>query len=114
MPTTPATPLSDVKDSRYVDLTEVRGGESLVLSVANAIRRTRSPNFHQQLVTGHRGCGKSTELFRLKENLERQKYFVVYLDIGDMLDLGDIEYLDVLTGIAKAVVAELDKAGEAG
>jgi len=107
----PDTPLSNVQDSRYVDLTAVRGGENLVRAVANAIQRTRPPNFHQQLVTGHRGCGKSTEFFRLQDKLERQNYFVVYLDAGDMLDLGDIEYLDILTGIAKSLVAKLETQG---
>ena len=91
----PDIPLEDVNDPRYVDLTEVRGGESLVKSIAFAIERTRSPNFHQQLVTGHRGCGKSTEFFQLKARLENHGYFVVYLDVGETLDLGDISYLDI-------------------
>ncbi|MCX7112428.1 MAG: AAA family ATPase [Proteobacteria bacterium] len=107
----PDTPLEDVNDSRYVDMTAVRGGESLVKSIAFAIERTRSPNFHQQLVTGHRGCGKSTEFFQLKARLETHGYFVVYLDVGETLDLGDISYLDILIGIAKAIVGELEAAG---
>ena len=107
----PDIPLEDVNDTRYVDLTAVRGGESLVKSIAYAIERTRSPNFHQQLVTGHRGSGKSTEFFQLKARLENHGYFVVYLDVGETLDLGDISYLDILIGIAKAVVGELEAAG---
>jgi len=107
----PDIPLEDVNDTRYVDLTAVRGGESLVKSIAYAIERTRSPNFHQQLVTGHRGSGKSTEFFQLKARLENHGYFVVYLDVGETLDLGDISYLDILIGIAKAIVGELEAAG---
>ena len=61
----PEIPLYDVDDSRYVDLTDVRGGESLVRSIALAIEWAETPDFHQQLVTGHPGCGKSTELYRL-------------------------------------------------
>ncbi len=107
----PETPLEDVNDTRFVDLTAVRGGENLVNSIAFAIERTRSPNFHRQLVTGHKGCGKTTELFRLKDRLENHGFFVVYLDVQEILDLGDISYLDVIIGIAKAIVGNLDAAG---
>lgn len=107
----PDTPLEQVDDPRYVDLTAVRGGENLVKSLSNAIQRTRSPNFHQQLVTGHRGCGKSTEFFQLKAHLENHGYFVVYLDVGETLDLGDVSYLDILIGIARTLVGELEAAG---
>ena len=130
----PEIPLYDVDDSRYVDLTAVRGGESLVLNIALAIEwaenpdfhqrlvtqqssregrpdRVDTPDFHQQLVTGHPGCGKSTELFRLKAELEDKRFFVVYMDVADILDLGDITYLDILVGIAKCVVEELNNAG---
>jgi energy-coupling factor transporter ATP-binding protein EcfA2 len=65
------------------------------------------PDFHQQLVTGHRGCGKSTELLRLKAQLESEKIFTIYLDVGIMLDLGEINYLDILLGIARAIEEQL-------
>jgi energy-coupling factor transporter ATP-binding protein EcfA2 len=65
------------------------------------------PDFHQQLVTGHRGCGKSTELLRLKAQLESEKIFTIYLDVGIMLDLGEVNYLDILLGIARAIEEQL-------
>ncbi|MEI7869294.1 MAG: hypothetical protein WCI11_15510 [Candidatus Methylumidiphilus sp.] len=105
----PEIPLYDVDDSRYVDLTDVRGGESLVRNIALAIEWAEMPDFHQQLVTGHPGCGKSTELFRLKAELEDKRYFVIYMDVGDILDLGDITYLDILVGIAKSVVHDMNE-----
>lgn len=107
----PEIPLSDVHDPRYVDLTEVRGGESLVRNIALAIEWAEKGDFHQQLVTGHSGCGKSTELFRLKAELEEKRFFVIYMDVGDILDLSDISYLDILVGIAKSVVLDLENAG---
>lgn len=57
----PEIPL-EAGDSRYVDLTAVRGNQNLAAMIAKRVRRTPAPEFHKQLVTGHRGCGKSTEL----------------------------------------------------
>lgn len=105
----PDVPLMDINDSRYVDLKAVRGGENLVSSIAKSIFRTPAPRYHQQLVTGHRGCGKSTELYRLKTRLEEHKYFTIYLDVSEVLDLGDIRYLDLLVSIAHAIAHALDK-----
>ena len=96
-------------DPRYVDLTAARGGESLAQHVASRIRRTKSPHFHQQLITGHRGCGKSTELLQLSARLEQEQFLTVYLNVEDVLDLGDVCYQDVLLGIAKAVEEKLRK-----
>ena len=107
----PEVPLYDANDSRYVDLTDVRGGESLVKTIALAIEWAEAPDFHQQLVTGHPGCGKSTELFRLKAELENKQFYVIYMDVGEILDLGDITYLDILVGIAKSVVHDMNEIG---
>jgi len=74
----PEQPLKDMDDPRYVDLTEVRGIKNLARTIAKRIVRT-APDFHQQLVTGHRGCGKSTELYRLKAQLEGEKFFTIWM-----------------------------------
>jgi hypothetical protein len=94
-------------DPRYVDLTAVRGGQSLALILARRIRRTRPPHFHRQLVSGHRGSGKSTELRRLQACLLNERFFTVYLDVEDVLDLGEIKYQDVLVAIAQAIFDDL-------
>jgi energy-coupling factor transporter ATP-binding protein EcfA2 len=98
----PDEPL-ETNDSRYVDLNEARGGDRLTDFIADRIRRTPVGRFHQQLVSGHRGCGKSTELQQLKALLERNGYFVVYFDAEAALDLSEIKYQDVLVAITKAV-----------
>ena len=91
-------------DPRYVDLSEVRDGDNhLSQMIARRIMRHPAPKFHKELVTGHRGCGKSTELHRLRAELQSQNYFAVYLDIEDVLDLGEITYQDVLLSIALGV-----------
>ena len=97
-------------DPRYVDLTDVRGGNDLAASIARSIRRSdRSPStiFSKLLFTGHRGCGKTTELFRLKLELEELGYFVVYFDVQEELDIADVSYLDVLVTLAQETERQL-------
>lgn len=93
-------------DPRYVPLTPVRGGFDLAVTITHNIRRTPSGFFHQQLVTGHRGCGKSTELKQLQARLREEGFFAVYVDAETILDLGDLTYLDVLV----ALTQELEEA----
>lgn len=98
-------------DPRYVDLREVRGGEHLAANISRRIRTTDHPNYHQHLITGHRGCGKSTELKHIQGHLEDNELFCVYFDAEDMLDVNDIEYLDVLLTIARVVHERLEEEG---
>jgi hypothetical protein len=98
-------------DPRYVDLTVARGNENLAQTVALRISRTKPPRFHQQLISGHRGCGKSTELRQLQAKLQDKGFFVVYLDAEETLDLGEIKYQDVLVAITKAIEEDLRASG---
>ncbi len=85
-------------DSRYVDFSEWRGDEHIRM-VARRITRAdqAQPVQHlKQLVTGHRGCGKTTELLRLKAHLEEKGYFVVYFNSALELDMNDVDYTDIL------------------
>jgi ABC-type cobalamin/Fe3+-siderophores transport system ATPase subunit len=101
----PDRPL-EVGDSRYLDLKEVRNNQN-VSSMLRTIRRTTQTNdFCKQLVTGHTGSGKSTELKRLQNQLEDARYFVVYLDVESSLDLQQITYQDVLLNVAQELMAQ--------
>ena len=106
----PELPL-EAGDSRYVDLTFVRGNQNLVDAISRRIRRTKSPIYHKQLITGHRGCGKSTELKQLVARLRDQKFFAVYVDVENTLDLGDLNYLDVLVALAKGISEAMNSEG---
>jgi len=99
---TPSVPL-EPGDPRYVDLNSARGNESLPALITRRIQRTPAPAWHCQLVTGHRGSGKSTELKCLQALLEQAGLFTVYLDVEQTLDLADVEYLDVLVAVARAL-----------
>jgi len=107
----PDVPLYDGEaDPRYVDLTAVRGGDDLATLIARRIRRSDrapSPTPIKLLFTGHGGCGKTTELFRLKHKLEEEGYFVVYFDTEEQLDVADVSYLDVLVTLAQETERQL-------
>lgn len=91
----------------YIDFSSVRGG--------NVIQRLRRTIINQpdestcQLITGHIGCGKSTELFRLKNELERQGFHVVYFESSADLDMADVDVSDILLAITRQVSASLEK-----
>lgn len=99
--TTNPTPLPS-GDPRYVDCTAVRGNEDVVERLFRRITWSDQPHT-AQLFTGHRGCGKSTELLRLKQRLEDANYAVIYFVADEMIDIEDIVYSDILVALARQV-----------
>lgn len=97
----PTLPLQS-GDRRYVDCTAVRGNEDVVSHMFNIISWTERATT-AQLFTGHRGCGKSTELFRLRKRLEDAGYAVIYFEADEIIDVEDIVYSDVLVAMAQQV-----------
>ncbi|KOR37394.1 hypothetical protein AM228_07025 [Planktothricoides sp. SR001] len=91
--------------SYYVDFSAVRGGE-LIAELKDKI--TWSEDFTCHLFTGHIGCGKSTELYRLKSELEAENYHVIYFEATDDLDMGNVEVSDILLAIARRTAQELE------
>ncbi|MBT9315299.1 P-loop NTPase family protein [Leptothoe spongobia] len=92
----------------YIDFSAVRGSD-LVRELKRTITFSdREPTC--QLFTGHIGCGKSTELSRLRQELEDDGYHVVYFESTDDLDMGDVDISDILLAIAKQVSKSLEDA----
>lgn len=104
-PTEPLQP----GDPRYVDCTDVRGDEDTVSQLFRVISFSDKPT--HQLFTGHRGCGKSTELLRLQKRLEEAGFYVVYFAVDEDLDSNDLIYTDLLLSIARRVVAQTSRDG---
>ena len=100
----PAAPLPS-GDPRYVDCTDVRGNRDVVQRMFNII--TWSDSDTAQLLTDHRGCGKSTELLRLKARLEEASYAVIYFEADEDLDVNDITYSDLLLAVIRRIESEL-------
>ena len=105
-------------DPRLVDLNAVRGDFRLhrflfELGIdAPDGPVDAPPDCQYVLFGGHRGCGKSTELRRLGAALHRaDRYYVVLVDVLQLLDVNDVEYSDVLLAQAEALTAQLERDG---
>lgn len=94
----------------YIDFSPVRGSD-LIRELYRTITVLSGDTPTCQLFTGHIGCGKSTELLRLKAELERQGYHTVYFESSQDLDLVDIDVTDILLAIARRVSAGLEQIG---
>ncbi len=104
----PNKPLS-IDDPRYLDLTSVRSPQSISVLTKRIVRAQPEQRFHKQLFSGHRGSGKSTELHRLEGELQNKGYVVIFLDVGELLDLAEITYQDILLMIATGIVKILEE-----
>lgn len=107
----PALPLSysDQEERQYyIDFAKVRGSNHI-----RELKRTIALLANErtcQLFTGHVGCGKSTELRRLKAELEELGFYVVYFESSEFLDMSDVDVTDILLAIAHQVSENLEAA----
>jgi len=101
-------------DPRYVDCAKWRGDEHIVNMIAQRIIRAEAakPVQHlKQLLAGHRGCGKSTELLLLKDRLEKEGFFVVYFDALLEIDMNDADYADILLAMMRQLDVQVRQSG---
>jgi AAA ATPase domain len=93
----------------YVDCKAVRGGSDVLLELGKTIRFSNRPTC--QLYTGHRGGGKSTELLRLKQDLENKGCTVVYFSAEDEdVNPEDVEYTDILLACTRHLLEQVKEA----
>ncbi len=109
--TDPGVPLfidnAEIDKKYYIDFSPVRGGQVIKKLKKTILWSTDRPTC--QLFTGHIGCGKSTELWRLKQQLEAEKFHVVYVESDKNLEMGDVDISDILLTIAQQVSESLQK-----
>lgn len=101
-------------DPRYVDCAPWRGDEHIVNMIAQRIIRADAAEpvqYLKQLLAGHRGCGKSTELLLLKKRLEEAGYFVVYFDAALEIDMNDVDYADILLAMMRQLDLQVRDGG---
>jgi len=91
----------------YIDFSSVRGG-NIIRELGRTISRLSPDKPTCQLFTGHIGCGKSTELQRLKAELGQQGFHVVYFESSQVLEMADVDVTDILLAIARQVSESLD------
>lgn len=100
----------------FVDISSARGDFRLrelykQLNVDGRNQLNTPPRQQYILFTGHRGCGKSTELLRASSYLhDPQRYYVVHLDCLEKLDINNLKYSDVLLALAAALLQQLENA----
>ncbi len=115
--TNPARTLDpgDAEDSKfYIDFSQVRG-EQIITEIKDLITFYEPENPTCTLFTGHVGCGKSTELLKLRQELEQERFHVVYFESSDDVEMADVDIGDVLLAIARRISQSLTglKLGEA-
>jgi len=91
----------------YIDFAEVRGGQ-IIQELKDNISFFSPDAPTCTLFTGHIGCGKSTELLRLKQELEAEGFHVIYFESDDDLEMADVDIGDVMLAIARRVSTNLE------
>jgi len=91
----------------YIDFSSVRGG-NIIRELGRTITVLSPDKPTCQLFTGHIGCGKSTELQRLKAELEQQGFHAVYFESSQVLEMADVDVTDILLAIARQVTESLE------
>ena len=93
----------------YVNLTPVRKTEAID-GINTILGFQDAGDFCTLLFTGHRGCGKSTELQRIRRQWE-QDYWVIYLEANEETDINDAEYTDFYLIVIKQIEFALREMG---
>lgn len=89
------------------DLSSVRGGNR-IQRMEECIRGSLRGDYQVQLLSGHPGSGKSTELRwlagELQKDKEAQTFHVVLVDLQEYLDIRDIQLPEFITAIFSAIL----------
>ena len=94
-------------DKYYIDFSEVRGGR-IIEELRDNITFFNPDSPTCELFTGHIGCGKSTELLRLKAALEKAEFHVVYFESSQDLEMGNVDIGDIMLAIARRVTESIE------
>ncbi|MBP0015879.1 MAG: AAA family ATPase [Roseofilum sp. SBFL] len=92
----------------YIDFTEVRG-DTVITELFEHITEVYPDEPTCNLFTGHIGCGKSTELLKLKAQLEEIGFYTIYFASSEDLELADVDIGDVLLAIARRISQGLEE-----
>ncbi|MDE5105654.1 MAG: ATP-binding protein [Trichodesmium sp. St17_bin3_1_1] len=97
----------EIEEKYYIDFSSVRGGK-IIEDLKDNIAMWSPDEPTCQLFTGHIGCGKSTELWLLKQQLEAEGFHVVYFESDKDLEMGDLDVSDIILTIARQVIESLN------
>jgi uncharacterized protein (DUF433 family)/energy-coupling factor transporter ATP-binding protein EcfA2 len=92
-------------DRYYVDLGAARKNDAII-NINSTLELQESKQHSTILFTGHRGCGKSTEL-RLLQRTWQKHFHVIYLESDKITDINDVQYTDIYLLIAQYLEFEM-------
>ena len=106
-----------VSDPRYVETACGRGDDYFKdlagffnVNMNAGVFRGSPPKQVSAMLCGHRGCGKSTELNRFCDALNREDlFFVVQIDAVQDLNPDNIQFVDVFMALAKKLFDALEQ-----
>jgi hypothetical protein len=90
-------------------LLEARKTEAII-QVGQILQLQKPETFATILFTGHRGCGKSTELHRL-ENHWKNDYLTLFINAEEETDINDLVYIDIYLMVISQVEVALRNLG---
>lgn len=89
-----ALPLTEKDfEQYYINCTQGRGVEDTIVRLCSLFRTSNTPQ--KILFTGHRGCGKTTELTRLIREL-KDSFFIISFSAKEELDLNNLNFIDLV------------------
>lgn len=100
-------------DPRYHDFTDLRGGASVVTELADTLEQhcvhngENQAECHHQILCGHRGAGKSTELLALKAWANQNGFLCIWMDVEKYFGSGDLHNVDFFLIAAEQVVTAM-------
>lgn len=103
------------EDGLYVNLDEVRGKDfrdGVFFSLAVEDERLAYPtsDYLKIICSGHRGCGKTTELERLQRDLNHpNRYFSIFLSIEEEMEFGAFQPEDIFVWIILKLVGAVQE-----
>lgn len=90
----------------YVNCNNVRGDGDILVEIGKEI--LLSDRVTCQLYAGHRGAGKSTELLRLQDSLNKEGCFVIYFAADEEdIEPEDAQYIDILLACTRHLLEGL-------
>ncbi|CAG0957762.1 hypothetical protein METP3_00638 [Methanosarcinales archaeon] len=79
------------------------------LKTALLIDHKQAPKY---FFSGHRGCGKSTELNNLAVDEKiKEKFYIIKYSMKDVCDVNNLNYIDVLLSIGAQIYIQYIEAG---
>lgn len=97
-------------DRLHVDLSAARGRSSQISRIDADIRTSLGTDYVRHLLTGHRGCGKSTELRWLAKELDQKRldrrYYVLFVDADANATVRSLRLPELLTVIFSTIAED--------